>query len=64
MNPTATRLLNFLQQDLDIPLESINLAFKDKQAMPHHFPMILWQYGLLDKQQLESVFDWLDDHDF
>ncbi|MDJ0600542.1 MAG: DUF2949 domain-containing protein [Crocosphaera sp.] len=62
MNPTATRLFNFLQQDLDIPAESINLALKDEQAMLHHFPMILWQYGLVTKEQLESVFDWLDEH--
>ena len=61
MNPTATRLLDFLQQDLAIPAESLNLALKDEQAMPHHFPMILWQYGLVTKEQLESVFDWLDD---
>ncbi|MDJ0846537.1 MAG: DUF2949 domain-containing protein [Crocosphaera sp.] len=62
MNPTATRLLDFLQRDLAIPRESLNLALKDEQTMPHHFPMILWQYGLVNKEQLESVFDWLDDH--
>jgi hypothetical protein len=62
MNPTATKLINFLQQDLDIPAESLNLALRNEQAMPHHFPMILWQYGLVSKEQLESVFDWLDDH--
>ncbi|MDJ0658423.1 MAG: DUF2949 domain-containing protein [Crocosphaera sp.] len=62
MNPTATRLLDFLQRDLAIPAESLNLALKDEQAMPHHFPMILWQYGLVTKEQLESVFDWLDEH--
>ncbi|MEA5510675.1 DUF2949 domain-containing protein [Crocosphaera sp. UHCC 0190] len=62
MNPTATQFIDFLQQDLAIPAESIDLALRDEQAMPHHFPMILWQYGLVNKEQLESVFDWLDDH--
>ncbi|MGB5596969.1 MAG: DUF2949 domain-containing protein [Crocosphaera sp.] len=62
MNPTATKFINFLQQDLAIPVESLNLALRDEQAMPHHFPMILWQYGLVSKEQLESVFDWLDEH--
>ena len=62
MNPTANKLIDFLQQDLAIPVESLNLALRDEQAMPHHFPMILWQYGLVSKEQLESVFDWLDEH--
>ncbi|MFM7560795.1 DUF2949 domain-containing protein, partial [Cylindrospermopsis raciborskii] len=22
-------------------------------------PMLLWQYGLIDLQQLEKIFDWL-----
>lgn len=62
MNPMSPKFIDFLQQDLAIPSESINLVLRDKQAMPHQFPMLLWQYGLVDKQQLEDVFDWLDDH--
>lgn len=62
MNQMTTRFLDFLQDDLAIPAESIALAVRDVYAMPHHFPMILWQYGLVNKEQLEDVFDWLEEH--
>ncbi|MEM8780116.1 MAG: DUF2949 domain-containing protein [Cyanobacteria bacterium P01_G01_bin.49] len=64
MNLISPQFIDFLQQDLAIPAESIGLALRDEQAMPHHFPMVLWQYGLVTKEQLEHVFDWIDDHYF
>ncbi|CCQ69746.1 hypothetical protein CWATWH0402_183 [Crocosphaera watsonii WH 0402] len=26
-------------------------------------PMVLWQYGLIDLQQLDEVLDWIDKRD-
>lgn len=62
MNTISPKFIDFLQQDLAIPAESIDLALRYKPTMLHHFPMILWQYGLINKEQIEHVFDWLDEH--
>ncbi len=54
------KLIDFLQSDLEISTEAISLVKKTKNLEPHTLPIILWQYGLLDKKQLDRVFDWLE----
>ena len=54
------KLIQFLQQDLDIPLEQVNLALRKIQDTPNQLPMTLWQYGLVNLWQLEKIFDWLE----
>ena len=54
------RLIQFLQQDLDIPLEQVDLALRKIQDTPNQLPMTLWQYGLVNLWQLEKIFDWLE----
>ncbi len=54
------KLIDFLQSDLEISTEAISLVKKTKNLEPYKLPMILWQYGLLDKKQLDRVFDWLE----
>ena len=54
------KLIDFLQSDLEISIEAISLVKRNKYLEPHTLPMILWQYGLLDKKQLDHVFDWLE----
>ncbi len=53
--------LNFLQKDLSVSQDGIELALRNlRQNSPVLLPMILWQYGLVDLSQLKQIFDWLD----
>ncbi len=56
------RLIKFMHSDLGISQEAIILAQKveNENPEPNILPMILWQYGLLDREQLDRVFDWLE----
>ncbi|MDY6939532.1 MAG: DUF2949 domain-containing protein [Cyanobacteriota bacterium] len=55
------QLIQFLQEELLIPRNSISLAVrKSKDLCVHTFPMVLWQYGLVTLEQLERIFDWLE----
>ena len=56
------RLIKFMHSDLGISQEAIILAQKveNKNPEPNILPMILWQYGLLNREQLDRVFDWLE----
>ena len=54
------KLVNFLQQELNIPAESIALVERHPELPYSSFPMLLWRYGLITTSQLERIFDWLD----
>lgn len=55
------KFLNFLQTDLAISQDGIELALRNlQQNSPILLPIILWQYGLVDLSQLKQIFDWLD----
>lgn len=54
------RLVSFLQNDLKIPEEQVDLALRNTQAIPSQLPMQLWKYGLINLGQLEKIFDWLE----
>lgn len=61
MQPTRLeRLVIFLQNELSIPSDSIDLAVRHKPDAANLLPMILWQYGLVTLKQLELIFDWLE----
>jgi hypothetical protein len=53
------RLISFLQEELSIPSESIQIAIRQEET-PNLFPMVLWQYGLVSLEQLDRIFDWLE----
>lgn len=53
-------LIHFLQEDLGIPEESVDMAMRRASSSVGSVPMILWQYGLIDLNQLDQVFDWMD----
>lgn len=57
--PLLTRLIQFLQDELLIPTESIQIAMRHEET-PNLFPMVLWQYGLVSLEQLDRIFDWLE----
>lgn len=55
------KFLNFLQTDLAVSQDGIELALRNlQQNSPILLPIILWQYGLVDLSQLKQIFDWLD----
>ncbi len=54
------KLVRFLQQELEIPAESIALVQRHPELPYSSFPMLLWGYGLITLSQLERIFDWLD----
>ncbi len=57
---TPSQLINFLQDDLAIPANSIATALRHSEQNPSLFPIILWQYGLVTLEQLDRIFDWLE----
>jgi Protein of unknown function (DUF2949) len=54
----SDRFVHFLQKDLQISTASIALAMRHKPQIFSHFPMVLWQYGLITLEQLERIWDW------
>ncbi len=55
-----SQLIYFLQEELLIPTESIEVALRQQETAPDLLPMVLWQYGLITLEQLDQVFDWLE----
>ena len=57
-SPIQVKLINFLQQELAVPNSYIEMA-RAREEDADFLPMVLWQYGLLDLEQLAKVFDYL-----
>jgi len=68
-----TRFINFLQNELSI--SSASIAIAERSSITSELPcaqpdsnallMILWQHGLVTLEQLDKVFDWLQNtYDF
>lgn len=55
-----TQLIQFLEQELALSAPSIAIALRHVQQDPGPLPMILWQYGFVNLEQLERIFDWLE----
>lgn len=59
-NHQQSQLVHFLQTDMEIPLEAIDLGLRRAEQTPNLLPVILWQYGLVTTAQLDQIFDWLE----
>lgn len=55
-----SQLICFLQDELNLPKNSINLVLRQPELSLNTLPILLWQYGLIDLQQLDQIFDWLE----
>ena len=53
------KFIAFLQDELVIPTDAIALALK-RTTYEAQLHMILWQYGLITLNQLNSIFEWLE----
>lgn len=56
----SEKLVDFLRSELGISREAIAIAQKSTSPEPNILPIILWQYGLLNREELDRVFDWLE----
>lgn len=59
-NLTYSRFRRFLQEELSLPQESIAMAERSMHTDGIHLPMILWQYGLVTLEQLDKIYDFLE----
>ncbi|MDZ7961695.1 MAG: DUF2949 domain-containing protein [Aulosira sp. DedQUE10] len=55
------KFLNFLRHELELSTADISVALRHREMDNGPLPMLLWQYGLVNLEQLERIFDWLDD---
>lgn len=55
------QFINFLQNELELSNKDIAVALGKRKLENDPLPMLLWQYGLVDIEQLERIFDWLED---
>ncbi|ARV63131.1 DUF2949 domain-containing protein [Nostocales cyanobacterium HT-58-2] len=55
------KLIDFLQNELSLSTMDIAIALRKHQLENGPLAMLLWQYGLVDIEQLERILDWLED---
>jgi len=53
-------LIEFLLKELLISPRSLQLGLKQSDD-ELFLPLILFQYGIITRQELEATFDWMDD---
>ena len=53
--------INFLQNELALSIGDLTVALRKYELENAPLPMLLWQYGLVSIEQLEQIFDWLED---
>lgn len=56
---TDNQFINFLRGELAISPGAIAVARRHGGGDDSQLPMILWQYGLVNIEQLNRIFDWL-----
>ncbi|HLO85069.1 MAG TPA: DUF2949 domain-containing protein [Nostocaceae cyanobacterium] len=56
------KLLHFLHQELELSRSDIAVALRHQELYHGPLPMLLWQYGLVNLEQLEKILDWLAEH--
>lgn len=57
---TYSRLLQFLQEELSLPKASIAIAQRSADQDRGPLPVVLWQYGLINLDELNQIYDWLE----
>ncbi|BAY51873.1 hypothetical protein NIES2134_105310 [Thermostichus vulcanus NIES-2134] len=56
----SPQLFHYLEQELALLPQSIAMAVRQWQQQRASLPIILWQYGLMTLEQLDRIFEWLD----
>ena len=55
------KFIDFLQSEFALSTGDIAVALRKQELHNGPLAMLLWQYGLVDIQQLERIFDWLEE---
>jgi hypothetical protein len=62
-----SHFIKFLQDEINLPHDSIAIANRyaataqpSLQQNPGLLPMVLWQYGLVNLEELDRIYDWLE----
>lgn len=55
-----TSFMNFLESEIKLSTADISVALKHPESQNAPLPMLLWQYGLINIEQLARIFDWLE----
>jgi Protein of unknown function (DUF2949) len=55
-----SNLIDFLRKELNITDPAIALAQRRQAETSGTLPMALWLYGLVTLEQLNQIFDWLE----
>jgi hypothetical protein len=63
-NSNLLEFSRFLHEEMAIKPEDLNLALHKRQRSSDPLPMLLWQYGFISLNQLQSILDWLDRQEF
>ncbi len=61
LNFEVMELGQFLQDELTVSSAAIALVMQKKEELSSPLPMLLWQYGLVSRSELDRIFDWLED---
>ncbi|MDJ0508764.1 MAG: DUF2949 domain-containing protein [Crocosphaera sp.] len=56
----STEFSQFLQQEMDLSRDDLAVVFNNRRQPCDPIPMLLWQYGLISLNQLQTIWDWLD----
>jgi hypothetical protein len=49
-----------LQSEINLSTDDISVILRHPESKNAPFPMLLWQYGLVNIEELERIFDWLE----
>ncbi|MBD2777796.1 DUF2949 domain-containing protein [Iningainema tapete] len=63
VRPNDRKFINFLQNELALSIRDIAVALRKRKLDHDPLPMLLWQYGLVSIEQLEQIFDWLENQE-
>ena len=58
--PPSRPLLQYLQRQIGLSTEALNLGLRQAELEQSPLPIVLWSFGLLNLDQLQQVLDWLE----
>ncbi len=58
---THVKFIDFLEKEFALSTMDISVALRKHELDNSPLSMLLWQYGLVDIEQLERILDWLED---
>ena len=57
----AEELEQFLLRRVGLSLNALQLGLRQAELEQAPLPIVLWSFGLLNLEQLQTVLDWQDD---